>query len=100
MNVIAFPWSISGESDTHNGGATRPRVHLGGDYFIVLYSGNNFKCFHFFYPTNTTLFIQLDWPKNTGVRVINLPPSRGPNSLFLVVSEFPEHLRSFDGLAI
>ena len=35
------------ELDTHNGGATCPHVHLGGDYFIVLYSGNDFKCFHF-----------------------------------------------------
>ena len=37
------------EADTRNGGATRPRVHLGGDYFVVLYSGNNFKSFHFFF---------------------------------------------------
>ena len=36
------------ESDTRSGGATRPHVHLGGDYFIVLYSGNYFKWFHFF----------------------------------------------------
>ena len=31
------------ESDTRNGGAMRPHVYLGGDYFVVLYSGNNFK---------------------------------------------------------
>ena len=42
-----FPWRISGESDTRSGGATRPRVHLGGDYSVVLYSGNDFKCFVF-----------------------------------------------------
>ena len=27
--------------------------------------------------------LHLDWPCVTGVRVINLPPSSGPNSLFL-----------------
>ena len=44
------------ESVTHSGGATRPRVHLGGDYFIILYSGNNFKCFLFGGGTPCTQF--------------------------------------------
>ena len=50
--------------------------------------------------TIVSSLIQLDWPCVSGVRVINSPPSRGPNSLFLVVSTFPEHFRSFDGVAL
>ena len=44
-----FLWSITGESDTNSSVDTPHCVHLGGDYFIVIYSGNEFKCFHFWF---------------------------------------------------
>ena len=37
------------ESNTHSVGAMYPHIHLGGDHFIVLYYGNDFKLFHLFY---------------------------------------------------
>ena len=55
LSMIITTFTVSRpqrKSDTHSSGATRPRVHLGGDYFIVLYSGNDFKCFHFLYVTD------------------------------------------------
>ena len=45
-------------------------------------------------------FVQLDWLCGSGVHGIHSPPSRGPNSLFLVVSKFPEHFRSVDDVPI
>ena len=49
--------------------------------FLFTNYGNEDKRMYYF-NVMYKHYIQLDWPCDTGVRVINLPPSRGPISLF------------------
>ena len=72
LKMIKHWLTVHQSLDSHIGGATCSRVHLGEDYFIVLYSGNDFKCFHRFWGVPTVV---THTPTSTGwwpFRVIHI----------------------------